>query len=60
MTQADLARRLDVTQGFISKIEKADLRMDIVQLRAWCQAIGAPFEDFVLELDKRLRGKVGH
>jgi transcriptional regulator with XRE-family HTH domain len=52
VTQADLARRLKETQSEISKFERGERRLDIVQLRRWCGALGVSFPDFVATLEK--------
>jgi len=56
LTQADLATRLDETQSFISKCERGERRLDIVELRAFCHAFGVPFPEFVEQLDRKLTG----
>jgi transcriptional regulator with XRE-family HTH domain len=40
LTQVELAQRLDTTQSFISKCESGDRRIDIVELQAFCEAMG--------------------
>lgn len=54
LTQADLAERLEETQSFISKVERGERRIDIVELRAFCQAIGIGFSTFISRIDKAL------
>jgi len=55
--QADLAGRLEVPQSYVSKSENGERRLDVLEVRAWCIALGVPFADFSKELDKRLRKK---
>lgn len=55
--QADLAARLKVPQSFISKSENGERRLDVLEVRRWCQALGVPFVEFSKELDKRLGKK---
>ena len=61
MTQSDVAARLGVgvTQSFVSKCERGERRVDIVELRAFCRAVDVPFDEFVTELEMRLRSLVG-
>jgi transcriptional regulator with XRE-family HTH domain len=40
LTQALLARRLDRPQSFVSKYESGERRLDLVELRQICQALG--------------------
>lgn len=54
ITQVDLAKRLKVTQSFVSKIERGDRRLDIVQLRSLCKIFGVSLLDFVKQLEDEL------
>jgi transcriptional regulator with XRE-family HTH domain len=47
LTQVELARRLDATQSFISKCERGERRIDIVELQAFCAAMGISLAQFV-------------
>jgi len=47
LTQTELASRLNVTQVFISKCESGQRRLDLIELRAWCAALGLPTSDFL-------------
>jgi transcriptional regulator with XRE-family HTH domain len=55
LTQIELAERLGETQSFISKCERGERRIDVVELRAFCNAMGVPFIDFVRRFDSSLR-----
>ena len=57
LLQAELAERLDTSQSFVSKCENGERRLDVIELRNGCGALGVRFPDFVAELDKRLRRK---
>lgn len=54
VTQVDLARRLGMTQSAVSKCERGERRLDVIELRRWCAAIRVPFRDFVADLDRAL------
>ena len=54
VTQEQLAERWGVTQSFISKCERGERRIDIVELRAFCKAMGIALPMFVAELDRHL------
>jgi transcriptional regulator with XRE-family HTH domain len=54
VTQVQLAKRLKETQSEISKFERGERRMDLVQLRRWCEALGIEFLDFVKSVDDAL------
>jgi transcriptional regulator with XRE-family HTH domain len=51
VTQVELAKRLDETQSFISKCERGERRIDVVELRAFCHVLGISFSDFTRRLD---------
>jgi len=61
-TQRDIAGRLGsgVTQSFVSKCERGERRIDIVELRAFCIAFNIQFEEFVGNLEDRLRAELPH
>jgi ribosome-binding protein aMBF1 (putative translation factor) len=54
LTQSELASRLGTDQTFISKYESGERRLDIVELREVCRAIGTDFVTFIRKLDKDL------
>ncbi len=54
LTQAGLADRLGQTQSFVSKCERGERRLDLVEVRAFCRAIGVDFPDFVAEFDREI------
>jgi transcriptional regulator with XRE-family HTH domain len=39
-TQADLAARIGDTQSFVSKCERGERRIDVIELRVFCRAFG--------------------
>lgn len=52
--QVDLAKSLGTTQSFVSKIERGELRVDVIQLRAICLALNTTLGEFVVKLEDRL------
>lgn len=54
LTQTDVAKRLGQTQSFVSKVERKERRIDVVELRAFCEALGVSFLSFVAQADKTL------
>ena len=52
MTQEQLATRLGQTQSFISKCERGERRLDIVEVRAICSALGTSLGDFVATFER--------
>ncbi len=59
LTQEQVAARLGQTQSFVSKCERGERRIDIIELRAFCLAIGMPFNDFIARLDAVMDRKDG-
>ena len=57
LTQVDLAKRLGQTQSFVSKFERGDRRLDIIQLRTILSHLGVTLAEFVQRLESELRGK---
>lgn len=54
LRQSDLADKLKTPQSFISKIESGERRMDIIELREICIALGSNLRDFINEFEKAL------
>ena len=40
LTQAELSERMNRPQSFVSKVESGQRRLDVVELRQWCDALG--------------------
>jgi transcriptional regulator with XRE-family HTH domain len=56
VTQIDLAERLDETQSFVSKCERGERRLDLVEVRRWCQSLQYPFPEFIRTMEAKLQG----
>ena len=54
MQQAELAAKLSATQTFISKCERGQRRVDIVELATWCEAMGTSLSVFSANLEHAL------
>ena len=50
--QADLARKLGKKQGFVSKYELGDRRLDLLDLAEICDALGISFIEFAKRFDE--------
>jgi len=55
LTQMDVAHRLGQPQSFVSKYESGERRLDILELREVCQAIGILLPEFIRRLEQALR-----
>ena len=54
LTQEELAARLGATQSFVSKCERGERRLDVVELRAFCEALGVGLSEFTQEFEQSL------
>jgi transcriptional regulator with XRE-family HTH domain len=54
VTQVELARALKLTQSQVSKIERGDTRLDVVQLRAMCRVYRLSLVEFAKRLERTL------
>ena len=55
ITQEQLASCLGVSQGIVSKIETHERRLDVIELREICLALGISFPEFITEFDEYLK-----
>lgn len=55
ITQNELAEALSTTQTFISKAERGERRLDVVELRLWCQALSVELDQFAGQLVSAFR-----
>ena len=56
LRQRDLAVRLGQPQSFVSKYEIGDRRLDVLELRQVCMAMGVPLTAFIKRLEQLLKG----
>jgi len=57
LTQTQVAAKLKQSQSFITKLERGDRRIDIVQLHTICRIYGITLGDFVELLERELARK---
>lgn len=55
ISQVELAELLGESQSFVSKVERLDRRLDIIELYEFCNAIGVDFSRFCGQLHKKLK-----
>jgi transcriptional regulator with XRE-family HTH domain len=54
LSQVQLAERLGQSQSFVSKAEVGERRLDLIQLRTICRALGTTLPVFVARLEEQL------
>jgi transcriptional regulator with XRE-family HTH domain len=54
LSQDELAERIGTFQAFVSQSERGQRRVDIIEARAFCTALGVDFADFVQRLERIL------
>ncbi len=52
LTQVDLAKRLREPQAFVSRYETGERRLDLLELREVCRAVGVSLKEFVRRFEK--------
>jgi transcriptional regulator with XRE-family HTH domain len=57
ITQTALAKKLRSDQSYVSKYERAERRLDVIEVRAICVALGVTFRDFIVSFEKALKKK---
>lgn len=57
VTQVELAERIDENQVFVSRYERGETRLDIVQLRSICRALKTTLAGFIRTYETRLAVK---
>lgn len=57
--QEDLVKSLALDQSTISRIELGERRLDVVELRAYCQAIGIGLAEFIAKYEMALLSNGG-
>ncbi|MFL6331803.1 MAG: helix-turn-helix domain-containing protein [Pyrinomonadaceae bacterium] len=52
LKQTDLAERLGQSQSFVSKYESGERRLDLLELRQICEAVGISLAAFVRKFER--------
>lgn len=55
MTQNELATILDCDQGYVSKYESGQRRLDVIEVRTICKYLGIDFVDFANQLESLIK-----
>lgn len=54
LTQGQLAERLGKPQSYVSKVERGERIIDLVEIRWWCRALGADLTTLVRDWEGRV------
>lgn len=57
LTQLELAERIGTDQTYISKYERCERRLDIIELMAICQGLNIKLVDFIRDFENQLKNK---
>lgn len=55
LTQTDLAAHIEKDQAYVSRYESGQRRLDVLEVREICQAIGITLEEFAKKLERALK-----
>jgi transcriptional regulator with XRE-family HTH domain len=53
LSQSQLAERLGKPQSFVSKYESGERRVDILEVKEICEAVGISLSEFVSRFERR-------
>jgi ribosome-binding protein aMBF1 (putative translation factor) len=54
LSQSQVAKKIGETQTFVSKCERGERRIDVIELRTFCRAFGISLKQVVSALEKAL------
>lgn len=54
LTQVELAKKLETAHSRISDYERGERRLDMIQMRQYCEAVGITLREFVDRFEKLL------
>lgn len=55
ISQELLAEKLGSKQTFVSRCERGERRLDIIELKTWCEALGFSLSAFIKEFEATLK-----
>jgi len=57
LRQKDIAEKLGVPQSYVSKIESGERRIDLIELKEYCEALGSNLSEFVSNYEQSLNDR---
>ena len=55
ISQIQLAKKLKTGQSFVSKTERGERRLDVIELRQWCRGLGLSLPEFIDQFEQFLK-----
>lgn len=55
ITQQQLSEMLGCTQGYVSKYEQGQVRLDIIEIKRVCEALGWSLTEYVIKLEQEIK-----
>jgi transcriptional regulator with XRE-family HTH domain len=56
-TQEEIAKRIGQTQTFVSKCERGERRIDVIELMMFCKAFRVDAAEFIRGIQRKMRKK---
>jgi transcriptional regulator with XRE-family HTH domain len=57
LTQEEVAKRLQTSRTWVTNCEVGERRIDAIELRAYCKALGISFADFIRQVDAAIEAE---
>lgn len=57
LTQKEISARLKIPQSTVSKVESGARKIDLIELRLWCNVCGLTLSEFVEKFESNLDEK---
>ena len=51
LTQRELAKKLSITQSYVSKVESGQRRLDVLELKKYLEVLNYSINQFISEID---------
>jgi transcriptional regulator with XRE-family HTH domain len=57
LTQKEISAKLEIPQSTVSKVESGTRKIDLIELRLWCNVCGLTLSEFVEKFESNLDEK---
>lgn len=55
MTQIEMSKKIGCSQGYVSKYEQGQVRLDIIEIRRICECLGLSLVGYVQLLEEEIK-----